>query len=232
MMVKCYQHEELRRELASHDGEREAEKLAKMATLDDYRSWADRKEKGTERDSSCISDDDESHKQYRTWSFVDQDGTRAYGREPRPILRDRGFIESRYARPPPSRSQSQDVDPLAGSEESGEGERIWDSTVNMYVAANTEGEEGSTDEEPQISGEEIGDLDHEGDSPDVDHIEALAGHQAEVCSREAQLGNTESFPVLQVTRGKGRTDFKAPVGVTTRKRTGTGGKEKKHSRLI
>jgi len=66
----------------------------------------------------------------------------------------------------------------------------------MYVAADTEGEEASTDEEPQISGEEIGDLDHEGDSPDVGHLEALAGHHAEVCSREAQLGNTESFPVL------------------------------------
>jgi len=232
MLVKCYEHEELRRELACHDSEREAEKLEEMATLDDYRSWADRKDKGTERDSGCISDDDESHKQDTAWSFVDQDGTRAYGREPRPILPDRGLIESRYARPPPSRSQSQDVDPLAGSEESGEDERIWDSTVNMYVAADTEGEEGSTDEEPQISGEEIGDLDHEGDSPDVGHIEALAGHQAEVCSREAQLGNTESFPVLRVTRGKGRSDFKAAVGVTTRKRTGTGGKEKKKSRLI
>jgi len=121
---------------------------------------------------------------------------------------------------------------LAGSEESGEDERIWESTVNMYVAADTEGEEGSTDEEPQILGEELGDLNHEGDSPDVGHIEALAGHQAEVCSREAQLGNTKSFPVLRVTRGKGRTDFEAAVGVTTRKRTGTGGKEKKKSRLI
>jgi len=102
----------------------------------------------------------------------------------------------------------------------------------MYVVANTGGEVVSTDQESQISGEEIGDLGHEGDSPDVGHIEALAGHQAEVCSREAQLGNTESFPVLRVTRGTGRTDFKAAVGVTTRKRKGTGGKEKKVSRLI
>jgi len=142
------------------------------------------------------------------------------------------LIESRYARPPPSRSQSQDVDPLAGSEESGEDERICDTTVNMYVAADTEGDEESTDEEPLISGKEIRDLDHEGDSPDVGHIEALADHQAEVCSREAQLGNTESFLILRVTRGKGRTEFKAAVGVTTRKRTGTGGKKKKKSRLI
>jgi len=63
MLVKCYEHEELRRELACHDSEREAEKLEEMATLNDYRSWADRKDKGTERDSGCISDDDESHKQ-------------------------------------------------------------------------------------------------------------------------------------------------------------------------
>jgi len=33
MLVKCYEHEELRRELAWHDSEREAEKLEEMATL-------------------------------------------------------------------------------------------------------------------------------------------------------------------------------------------------------
>jgi len=35
MLLKCYEHEELRRELACHDSEREAEKLKEMATLDD-----------------------------------------------------------------------------------------------------------------------------------------------------------------------------------------------------
>ena len=231
MLVKCYEHEELRRELASHDTEREAEKLKELATVDDYRSWADRKEEGAERDNGCISDDDESHKKDIAWSFVDQDGTRAFGREPRPILPDRGSIESRYARPPPSHSQIQDIDPFGGSEESSDDERIWDSTVNMYVAADTEEEEGSADEEPQISGEEMDDLD-EGDNPDVGHIEGLAGHQAEVCSEGAQLGNAESLPVIRVTRRKGRTDSNSAVGVTTRKHTGTGGKEKKKSRFM
>jgi len=47
MLVKSYEYEELRRELACHDSEREAEILEEMATLDDYRSWADRKDKGT-----------------------------------------------------------------------------------------------------------------------------------------------------------------------------------------
>jgi len=58
LLVKCYQYRELRRELACHDREREAERLEEMATLDDYSSWADRKDKGTERDSGRISDDD------------------------------------------------------------------------------------------------------------------------------------------------------------------------------
>jgi len=232
ILVKCYEDEEFWRELVSHDSKPEAKKLEEILTLDDYRSWAERKDKGTERDRGGISDDDESHKVETAWSFLDQDGTPAYGREPRPLLPDCRLMESRDARPPPSRSQSQDVDPLAGSEESGEGERICHSTDNMYVAADTEGEEGSTDKEPQISGEEIGDLDHEGHSPDVGQIEPLAAHQAEVCSMEGQLGNTESFPVLRVTLGKGRTDFNTAVAVTTTKRTGTGGKEKKKSRLI
>jgi len=35
MLVKCYEHEELRRELACHDSELEVEKLEEMATVDD-----------------------------------------------------------------------------------------------------------------------------------------------------------------------------------------------------
>ncbi|PUU76134.1 hypothetical protein B9Z19DRAFT_1130175 [Tuber borchii] len=107
-------------------------------------------------------------------------------------------------------------------EESDDDEPIWDSAVNMYVAANTEEEEGSTQEEPQISGEEMGDLEsnHEGDNLDVGHIEGLAGHLEEICSKEAQLGNTDSFPIIRVIQRKGRPDSNAAVVVTTRKRTG------------
>jgi len=59
MLVKSYENEELRRELAGHDSEREAEKLEKMAAAEDYRYWADRKEESIENDNGCISDDGE-----------------------------------------------------------------------------------------------------------------------------------------------------------------------------
>jgi len=42
MLVKSYENEELRRELAGHDSELEAEKLEEMAAAEDYRYWADR----------------------------------------------------------------------------------------------------------------------------------------------------------------------------------------------
>jgi len=48
MLVKSYQNEELRRELAGHDSERESEKLKELAAVEDYRYWADRKEESME----------------------------------------------------------------------------------------------------------------------------------------------------------------------------------------
>jgi len=62
MLVKSCENEELRRELAGHDSELEAEKLEEMAAAEDYRYWADRKEESIENNNGCISDDDESHK--------------------------------------------------------------------------------------------------------------------------------------------------------------------------
>jgi len=59
MLVKSDQNQELRRELAGHDSELEAEKLAEMAAVEDYRYWADRTEDSIENDNGCISDDDE-----------------------------------------------------------------------------------------------------------------------------------------------------------------------------
>ena len=96
MLVKSYENEELRRELAGHDSEREAEKLEEMAAAEDYRYWVDRKEESIENDNGCISDDDESHKEDTEWSFVDQDGRRAFAREPKAILPERGQVESQY----------------------------------------------------------------------------------------------------------------------------------------
>jgi len=156
MLVKSYENEELRRELAGHDSKREAEKLKEMATAEDYRYWADRKEESIENDNGCISDDDESHKKDTAWAFVDQDSRRAFGREPKGTLHERGLVESQYAWPRTPRNQS--VDHLGCSAESDPEERIWDSKVNMYVASDTDEEEGSPVGEAEIPGEGLIDL--------------------------------------------------------------------------
>jgi len=65
-----------------------------MAAVENYRFWADGKGQSSEDDGGCISDDDESQKKDIAWSFVDQDGQRAFAREPRPILPARGSIYS------------------------------------------------------------------------------------------------------------------------------------------
>jgi len=123
MLVKSYKKEELRREPAGHDSEREADKLEEMAAVEDYCYWGDRKEEMIENDNGCISDDDKWHKKDTEWSFVDQDGRQAFGREPKAILPERGLVESQYARSGPPRSQG--VDHLGGSKELDPEERIW-----------------------------------------------------------------------------------------------------------
>ena len=232
MLVKSYENEELRRELAGHDSEREAEKLEEMAAAEDYRYWADRKEESIENDNGCISDDDESHKKDTEWSFVDQDGRRAFGREPKAILPERGLVESQYARPGPPRNQG--VDDLGGSEESDPEERIWDSTVNMYVASDTDEEEGSQEGEAEIPGEGLSDLesiDQQGDE-NSGCIAGSRGRLEEDCSEEEALsGTTDSLPVIRVTRGRDQTGTNTTIRVPPRKRAGTGGKEKKRSRF-
>jgi len=230
MLVKSYEHEELRRELADHDSEREAEKLEEMAAVEDYRCWADRKEESMQKDDGCISDDDESHKKDIEWSFVDQDGRRAFGREQRAILPDRGWIQSQYARPAQPRSHD-GVDQLAGSEESDD-ERIWDSTVNMFVASETEEEEGAQEGGGQISGEKHSDLESidQLDDRNSGCIENSGGDSEDVFSEEqAQLGTCDSLPVIRVLRGREQTN--TTIRVPPRKRAGTGGKEKKRSRF-
>jgi len=156
MLVKSYENEELRRELAGHDSAREAEKREEMAAAEDYRYWADRKEESLENDNGWISDDDESYKKDTEWSFVDPDGRRAFGTEPKAILPERGLVESQYAQPGPPRNQG--VDHLRCSEESDPEDRIRDSTVHMYVASDTDEEEGSQEGKVEIPGEGVSDL--------------------------------------------------------------------------
>jgi len=206
MLVKSYENEELRRELAGHDSEREAEKVEEMAATEDYRYSADRKKESIENDNGCISDDDESHKKDTEWSFVDQDGRQAFGREPKAILPERELVESQYAWPGTPRNQS--VDHLGGSEESDPEERIWDSKVNMYVASDTDEEQGSKEGEADIPSEGLSDLksiDQLGDENSA-CIAGSRGRLEEDCSEEeALLGTTDSLPIIRVTRERDET---------------------------
>jgi len=230
MLVKSYENEELRRVLAGHDSEWEAERLEEIAAAEDYHYWADRKEESIGKDNGCISDDDESHKKDTEWFFVDQDGRRAFGREPKAMPPEWRLVESQYARPGPPRNQS--VDHLGGSKESDPEERIWDSKVNMYVASDTDEEEGSQEGEAEIPGQRLSDLasiDQQGDE-DSGCIGGSRGRLEEDCSEEEALsGTTDSLPVIHVARGRHQTGTNTPIQVLPRKRARTGGKEKKRS---
>jgi len=232
MLVISYENEEFRKELAGHDGAREAEKLEEMAATEDYRYCAHRKEESIEHDNGCISDDDESHKKDTKWSLVDQAGRRAFGREPKAILPERGLGESQYAwRGPP---RNQDVDHLGGSQESDAEERISDSTVNMYVASDTDEEEGSQEGGAEIPGEGLSEhesIDQQGDE-DSGSIAAARGRLWEDCSEgEALWGTTDALPVIRLTGRRQQTGTNTTIRVPPSKRAGTGGKEKKRSRF-
>jgi len=203
-----------------------------MADPEDYGYWADRTIESIENNSGCIADDDESHKKETEWSFVDQHGRRAFGREPKAILHERGLVESQYARHGPPRNQG--VDHLGGSEESDPEERIWDSTVNLYVASDTDEQEGSQVGEAEIPGEGLSDLasiDQHGDE-NSGCIAGSWGRLQEDCSEEeGLLGTTDSLPVIRVTRGRDQTGTNTTIRVPAREPAGTLGKEKKRSCL-
>jgi len=201
-----------------------------MATAEDYRYLADRKEDSIENDNGCISDDDESYKKDTEWSFLDQDGRQALGRKPKAIFPERGLVESQYARPGPPRNQG--VDQLAGSEESDPEERIWDSTVNIYVAFDTDAEGGSREGKADIPGEGLSDLESiEQQGTENSGCRAGSRGRLEVgcLEEEALSGTTDSLPVIQVTCGRDQTGANTTIRVPPRKRSGTGGKDKKRS---
>jgi len=202
-----------------------------MAAAEDYHYWADRKEESIENDNGCISDDDESHKKGTEWSFIDQDGRQPFGREPKPILPVRGLVESQYAHPGLPRNQG--ADQLAGSEESDPEERICDSTVNMYVASNTDEEKGSQEGEGEISGEELSDLESINQQGDESSgcIAGSRGSLEEDCLAgvEALSGNTDPLLGIRVTSGRDQTGTKTPIRVPPRKCAGTGRKENNRS---
>jgi len=121
---------------------------------------------------------------------------------------------------------------LGGYEESDPEERIWDSTVNMYVASDTDEGEGSQEGEAEIPGEGLSDLEsivQQGDE-NSGCIAGSWGRLEEDCSgEEAQSGTTDSLSVIRVTRGRDQTGTNTTIRVPPRKRAGTGGKENKRS---
>jgi len=123
---------------------------------------------------------------------------------------------------------------LGSSEESDPEERISDSTVNMYVASDTNEEEGSQEGEAEIPSEGLSDLesiDQQGD----ENSSCIAGSRGlleEDCSEEEALsGTTDSLLVIRVTRGGDLTGTNTMIRDPARKHAGTGGKEKKRSRF-
>ena len=123
---------------------------------------------------------------------------------------------------------------MGGSEESDPEERIWDRTVNMYVACDTDEEEDSQEGEAEIPGEGLSDLesiDQQGDEGSG-RIAGSRGRLKEDCSKqEAQRGTTDSLLVIRVTCGRDQTETNTTIRVPPRKCAGTGGKEKKRSRF-
>jgi len=121
---------------------------------------------------------------------------------------------------------------LGGSEESDPEDRICDSTVNMYVASDTDEGEVSQEGEAEISGEGLSDLesiDQQGDEGSG-CIRGLRGRLEEDCSEEEALwGTTDSLPVIRVTHGRDQTGTNTTIRVPARKGARTGGKEKKRS---
>jgi len=114
-----------------------------MAAVEDYQYWADRKKESIENNNGCICDNHESHKKETEWSFVDQDhhGRAVFTQSQRLYSLTVDWLNVNM--------HSLDylkiilLNHLVGSEESSPKERIWDSTVNMYVASDTNEKEVS-----------------------------------------------------------------------------------------
>ena len=123
---------------------------------------------------------------------------------------------------------------MGDAEESDPEERMWDSTVNMYVASDTDEKKVSQEGEAEIPGEGLSDLesiDQQGDQSSG-CIAGSRGRLEEDCSEEEALsGTTDSLLVIRVTRGSDQTGSNSAIRVPPRKRAGTGGKEKKRSHV-
>jgi len=100
----------------------------------------------------------------------------------------------------------------------------------MYVASDTDEEEGSQEGEAEIPGEGLHDLesiDQQGDE-DSGCIACSRGRLEEDCSEEEDLsGTTDSLPVICVTCERDQTGSNTTIRVPRRKPARTGGQEKK-----
>jgi len=130
--------------------------------------------------------------------------------------------------------RNQGADYLGDSEESDPEERIWDSTVNMYVASDTDEEEGLQESEAEIPGEglsDLGSIDKQGDEGSG-CIAGSRGHLEEECSEEEALSETtDSLPVICATAEETRQELILRFEFHPGSVPELGGKEKKRSRF-
>jgi len=104
----------------------------------------------------------------------------------------------------------------------------------MYVAVDTDEEEGSHEGQAEIPGERLRDLETIDEQSDENSgsIAGSSGRLEQDCSEEQGLsGTTDSLPVIPLTHGRDQTGTNATIRVPPRKRAGTRVKEKKRSRF-
>jgi len=123
---------------------------------------------------------------------------------------------------------------LRGSEDSDPEERIGDSTINMYVASDTDEEEGSQEGEVEIPGEGLSNLaciDQQGEEDSACIAGSRGRREEDWWEKEALSGTTDSLPLIRVTQRRDQTGTNTTIRVLPRKRAGTGRKEKTRSRF-
>ena len=105
-------------------------------------------------------------------------------------------------------------------------EIIRDSTVKMYVASDTDKEEGLQEGEAEIPGEGLSDLEHVDQHSD-EYSGCIAGSRGRLeedwAEEQALSGTTDSLPVIRVTCGRDQVGTNSTIRVPLRKPAGTGG---------
>jgi len=104
----------------------------------------------------------------------------------------------------------------------------------MYIASDTDKEEGSQEGDAVIPGEGLSDLEsinQQGDESSGCIAGSMCRLDADCAELRALLGTTNSLPVIHVTRKRDQTGTNTTFRVPPRKRAETRGKEKQRFRF-